>query len=72
MWLSCSQGFKPSGTFARKVNKSRKTYNQSGFRHGPIRFEAEIEAQAMEALAQEETILAELENERFMDNSAPQ
>ena len=37
----------------------------------PYEFEAEIEAQAMEALAQEEAILAELENEGFMDNSAP-
>ena len=37
----------------------------------PYEFEAEIEAQAMEALTQEEAILAELENEGFMDNSAP-
>jgi chromosome transmission fidelity protein 18 len=37
----------------------------------PYDFDAEIEAQAMEALAQEEEILAELENDGFVDNPAP-
>ena len=37
----------------------------------PYDFDAEIEAQAMEALAAEEEILAELENDGFFNNPAP-